>query len=81
MVSSWRKKGNAFDYVQDDSVDPRPLVSPGFYLSGEMMPCRMQLVGIAKGLHYLHGHESGAICHGDLRGVGFLSLHCYYASL
>ncbi|KIM61225.1 hypothetical protein SCLCIDRAFT_26027 [Scleroderma citrinum Foug A] len=55
MVSSWRKKGNAFDYVQDDSVDPRPL-----------------LVGIAKGLHYLHGHESGAICHGDLRGCNVL---------
>jgi len=80
MVSTWRKKGNALDYVQDDSVDPRPLVSPGFYYpSGEMMPCHMQLVGIAKGLHYLHSHESGAICHGDLRGVCFLSPR-YYVS-
>jgi len=79
MVSTWRKKGNAFDYVQDDSVDPRPLVSPGFYSSGEMMPFHMQLVGIATGLHYLHSHESGVICHGDLRGVGFPSPR-YYAS-
>ncbi|KIM53490.1 hypothetical protein SCLCIDRAFT_1222716 [Scleroderma citrinum Foug A] len=55
MVSPWRKKGNALDYVQDDSIDPRPL-----------------LVGIAKGLHYLHSHESGAICHGDLRGCNVL---------
>lgn len=27
MVSEWMVKGNAYQYVQDQSVDPRPLVS------------------------------------------------------
>ena len=27
IVSEWMGKGNAHDYVQDESIDPRPLVS------------------------------------------------------
>jgi len=26
IVSLWMQNGNAYDYVQDQSVDPRPLV-------------------------------------------------------
>ncbi|KAI5993361.1 kinase-like domain-containing protein, partial [Pisolithus marmoratus] len=55
LIHPWMEKGNAFDYVQDKSVDPRPL-----------------LLGIANGLHYLHGHESGPILHGSLRGSNVL---------
>ena len=36
-----------------------------------------QLLGIARGLHYLHGHALGPIYHGDVRGVSF-SLQVYY---
>ena len=37
-----------------------------------------QLLGIAKGLHYLHTHQPSPIFHGDLKGVcrGFLSMFC-----
>jgi len=34
-----------------------------------------QLLGIARGLRYLHGHPLGPIYHGDVRGVSFLTLN------
>ncbi|KAI6154633.1 kinase-like domain-containing protein [Pisolithus tinctorius] len=54
IVSPWMKTGNAFTYVQDRSVDPRPL-----------------LVGVARGLLYLHTHDP-PIFHGDLKGFNVL---------
>ncbi|KAG6330883.1 hypothetical protein ID866_8208 [Astraeus odoratus] len=55
IVSQWMEKGNAHDYVQDTTIDPRPLVT-----------------GIARGLHYLHNHQPGAVIHGDLKGLNVL---------
>ncbi|KAI6039737.1 kinase-like domain-containing protein [Pisolithus marmoratus] len=54
IVSPWVKNGNALTYVQDENVDPRPL-----------------LVGIARGLRYLHTHDP-PIFHGDLKGLNVL---------
>lgn len=54
IVSPWMMSGNAFTYVQDKTVDPRPL-----------------LMGITRGLCYLHTHNP-PIFHGDLKGVGLL---------
>ncbi|KAG6331355.1 hypothetical protein ID866_7733, partial [Astraeus odoratus] len=55
LVLEWAEKGNAHDYVQDENIDPRPLIA-----------------GIAHGLQYLHGHDSGPIVHGDLKGANVL---------
>lgn len=54
IVSPWIKSGNAFTYVQDKTVDPRPL-----------------LMGITRGLRYLHTHNP-PIFHGDLKGFNVL---------
>ncbi|KAI6017968.1 kinase-like domain-containing protein [Pisolithus microcarpus] len=54
IVSPWMNSGNAFSYVQDESVDPRPL-----------------LMGVARGLRYLHTHNP-PIFHGDLKGFNVL---------
>ncbi|KAI6125658.1 kinase-like domain-containing protein [Pisolithus croceorrhizus] len=54
IVSPWMKSGNAFTYVQDKTVDPRPL-----------------LMGIIRGLCYLHTHNP-PIFHGDLKGFNVL---------
>ena len=68
IVSPWMENGNAHDYVQDEAIDPCPLVSVhhrgGIYLN------TTQIVGIAKGLHYLHNHKPNPIFHGDMKGVG-----------
>ncbi|KAG6330634.1 hypothetical protein ID866_8457 [Astraeus odoratus] len=58
LVTEWMPLGNAHDYVQDRSIDPRPLVA--------------QLLHIARGLCYLHEHEPGSIVHGDVKGVNVL---------
>ncbi|KAL4068485.1 kinase-like domain-containing protein [Scleroderma yunnanense] len=55
IVTEWMPRGNAHDYVQATTVDPRPLI-----------------VGIARGLFYLHSHVSGPIIHGDLKGMNVL---------
>ncbi|KAG6328789.1 hypothetical protein ID866_10300 [Astraeus odoratus] len=55
IVMHWMERGNAYKYVQDRAVDPRPLV-----------------LGIAKGLEYLHKHRPGPIFHGDLKGDNVL---------
>ena len=39
-----------------------------------MLTCS-QLLGIARGLRYLHGHALGPIYHEDVRGVSFLTLN------
>lgn len=39
-----------------------------YYVQDRSIDPRSLLVGIAQGLYYLHNHESGTICHGDLRG-------------
>lgn len=52
LVTNWVDKGNSHDYVQDQTVDPRPL-----------------LVGIARGLQYLHNQPT---IHGDVKGFNVL---------
>ncbi|KAI6151690.1 hypothetical protein BKA82DRAFT_3949481, partial [Pisolithus tinctorius] len=52
IISPWMQNGNAHNYVQDTTVDPRPLI-----------------MGIARGLHYLHNYVPRSIFHGDLKGV------------
>ncbi|KAG6330236.1 hypothetical protein ID866_8853 [Astraeus odoratus] len=54
-LCEWQDRGNAYDYVKDCEVDPRPLI-----------------LGIARGLLYLHDHRPGAIFHGDLKGQNVL---------
>ncbi|KAI6142182.1 kinase-like domain-containing protein, partial [Pisolithus tinctorius] len=56
MVTEWMEGGNAHEYVQDEAVDPGPLVLP-------------QLLDIARGLHYLHSLH---IAHGDMKGPNVL---------
>ncbi|KIM51492.1 hypothetical protein SCLCIDRAFT_1167735, partial [Scleroderma citrinum Foug A] len=58
LISPWQERGNAHGYVQDRKVDPRPLC--------------IQLVGVARGLDYLHSHASGSIVHSDLKGENVL---------
>ncbi|KAL4079173.1 kinase-like domain-containing protein [Scleroderma citrinum] len=55
IAYAWMPKGNAYDYVQNKDIDPRPL-----------------LLGIARGLEYLHNHDLGPLVHGDLRGKNVL---------
>jgi len=72
IVSPWMENGNARDYVRDEAIDPRPLVSAhhggGIYLN------TTQIEGIAKGLYYLHSHKPHPIFHGDMKGVGLVCL-------
>ena len=68
IVSPWMENGNARDYVQDEAIDPRPLVS--VHYGGGIHLNTTQIVGIAKGLHYLHNHKPNPIFHGDMKGVG-----------
>ncbi|KAI5984985.1 kinase-like domain-containing protein [Pisolithus orientalis] len=49
IVSPWMDR-NAHEYVQDPTIDPRPLI-----------------LGIAKGLRYLHDHQP-PVYHGDVKG-------------
>ena len=66
------ENGNAHNYVQDKTVDPRPLVSA--HIRGySYLNTTMQIDGIAAGLHYLHNHEPYPIFHGDLKGVGLIT--------
>lgn len=68
LVTNWMDKGNAHDYVQDQTVDPRPLVSRTWRMELIRTPERLeiQLVGIARGLQYLHNQST---IHGDVKGV------------
>jgi len=66
VVSLWRE--NARDYVQDKTIDPRPLVS--WMDLKEMLLYIVQIEGIAQGVNYLHSHQPTAILHGHLKGVG-----------
>ncbi|KIM52879.1 hypothetical protein SCLCIDRAFT_1223382 [Scleroderma citrinum Foug A] len=52
IICAWMSKGNAYDYVHNKDIDPRPL-----------------LLGIVRGLEYLHNLNS---IHGDLRGKNVL---------
>ncbi|KAG6327992.1 hypothetical protein ID866_11097 [Astraeus odoratus] len=56
LVAEWMPQGNAHDYVQDRSVDPRPLVAFGH------RAC----------LSYLHNHQPESIFHGDVKGASVL---------
>lgn len=73
--------GNAHDYVQDTTIDPRPLVC---YLQNifyaVVHAIVIQIVDIAHGLFYLHNHTLGPIIHGDLKGVGLFPLSTYTIS-
>ena len=65
-------RGNAFDYVQDPAIDPRPLVccmDVSYPYTSQLV---IQILGIANGLHYLHTFKQGPIIHGDIKGVGIL---------
>ncbi|KAL4078975.1 kinase-like domain-containing protein [Scleroderma yunnanense] len=42
------------------------------YVQHTAVDPRPLIEGIAKGMHYLHNHESGAIFHGDLKGANVL---------
>ncbi|KAI6045735.1 kinase-like domain-containing protein, partial [Pisolithus marmoratus] len=53
IVSPWMGR-NAHEYVQDHTIDPRPLI-----------------LGIAKGLRYLHDRQR-PICHGNVNGFNVL---------
>ncbi|KAI6000331.1 kinase-like domain-containing protein [Pisolithus orientalis] len=53
IVSPWMDR-NAHEYVQDPTIDPRPLI-----------------LGIAKGLRYLHDHQP-PVYHGDVKGLNVL---------
>lgn len=55
LVVKWMERGNAHVYVQDPSVDPRPL-----------------LLGIARGLQYLHECQPDPVIHGGLKGSNVL---------
>jgi len=70
IVSPWMKNGNARDYVRDEAIDPRPLVST--HQGGVINLNTTQIEGIAKGLHYLHSHTPHPIFHGDMKGVGLV---------
>ena len=73
--------GNAHDYVQDTTIDPRPLVC---YLRHDfyavVYAIVIQILDIAHGLCYLHNHALGPIIHGDLKGVCLSALSIYTIS-
>lgn len=67
-------QGNAHDYVQDTSVDPRPLVGKVHKTNGSRIYTIVaQILDIVRGLFYLHNHVLGPIIHGDLKGASPLS--------
>lgn len=53
IVSPWMDR-NALQYVQNRTIDPRPLI-----------------LGVAKGLCYLHNHQP-PVYHGDVKGTNIL---------
>lgn len=76
MVSNWMSQGNMTQYLKDNkSVDRMKLVSSPV-LSCYVDPCSphdAQLLGITRGLDYLHSNE---VIHGDLKGVsGVFNYH------
>ena len=61
-------EGNAYDYVQNMNNDPRPLVCLMICVHLLLKKLAIQVLGIARGLKYLHGHN---FLHGDLRAVSW----------
>jgi len=73
IVSPWMENGNAHNYVQDKTVDPRPLVNAHIRRYNYLTYTTMQIEGIAEGMHYLHNYKPYPIFHGDLKGVGLVT--------
>lgn len=58
--------------MQNKDIDPRPLVSFGRLVLSTYTEV-FQLLGIVRGLEYLHNLNS---IHGDLRGVSQFTANC-----
>ena len=66
MISQWMENGNILGYVRKHpGVNRLELVRPARQRSGPALT-KMQLIGVARGLCYLHSNE---VIHGDLKSV------------
>lgn len=73
MVSPWMKNGDLTSFMEKNpdlsDLDRRKIVSYSLCQDSETdVTFISQCIGIAKGLLYLHTHET-QIIHGDLKGV------------
>ena len=72
LVSPWIDNGNSVAYLTEHpDVMPLPIVSTLFKAMGPGSitdHVRLQVLGIVRGLEYLHKYNP-SIIHGDLRGV------------